>query len=134
CERLSLPARFPVRTWLISFLGWTFDFYDLVLFSYLVIPISSELGLTSSEEAWILGAALGASGAGGILFGYLADRYGRKRVMVWTIALYSAGTALTAAATGPVSLVVFRLVTGLGLGGEWAVGHALLAESVPPAM
>jgi MFS family permease len=128
------PDTFPVKTWLIAFAGWMFDFYDLVLFSFLLIPIGHDLGLTLTQEAWLLGVALGASGLGGILFGYLSDVYGRKRIMTWTICLYSAGTALTAFATGPYTLLAFRLVTGLGVGGEWAVGHALLAESSPSRM
>ncbi|MFB3828821.1 MAG: MFS transporter [Bryobacteraceae bacterium] len=128
------PARFPVRVWLISFLGWTFDFYDLMLISFLLIPIGKDLGLTAPEEALILGVALGASGIGGILFGYLSDRYGRKQVMTWTIALYSLGTALCAFSSGPWSLLVFRLITGLGVGGEWAVGHALVQEASPGHM
>jgi MFS family permease len=128
------PERFPVRTWLIAFAGWMFDFYDLVLFSFLLIPIGHDLGLTEAEEAVLLGTALGASGIGGILFGYISDLFGRKRAMMWTICLYSLGTALTACASGPVTLLLFRFVTGLGVGGEWAVGHALLAESVPPRM
>jgi MFS family permease len=128
------PERFPFRIWLISFLGWTFDFYDLMLISFLLIPIGRDLGLSASEEALLLGVALGASGFGGILFGYLSDKYGRKRVMTWTIGLYSLGTALCAFATGPWSLLVFRLVTGLGVGGEWAVGHALVQEASPKHM
>ncbi len=125
---------FPVKTWLIAFAGWLFDFYDLVLFSFLLIPIGRDLGLSATQEAWLLGVALGASGIGGILFGYLSDVYGRKSVMTWTICLYSLGTALTAFATGPWTLLLFRLLTGLGVGGEWAVGHALLAESAPKHM
>jgi MFS family permease len=54
--------------------------------------------------------------------------------MMWTICLYSLGTALTAFANGPGTLLLFRFLTGLGVGGEWAVGHALLAESVPLRM
>jgi len=111
------PEHFPVRVWLISFLGWTFDFYDLILFSFLLIPIGHDLKLSEPQEAGLLGVALGASGVGGILFGYLSDRCGRKRVMTWTIALYSLGTALTAFSVGPLSLLVFRLLTGLGVGG-----------------
>lgn len=126
--------RFPVRVWLISFLGWMFDFYDLILFSFLLIPIGKDLALSESEESLLLGVALGASGIGGILFGYLSDRYGRKRVMTWTIGLYSLGTALCALSTGPISLLFFRLLTGLGVGGEWAVGHALLQEASPGHM
>ena len=130
----AAPERFPVKVWLIAFAGWAFDFYDLVLFSFLLIPIGHDLGLSATEEAWLLGVALGASGLGGILFGYLSDVHGRKNVMIWTICLYSVGTALTAFATGPLTLLCFRLVTGLGVGGEWAVGHALLAESSPARM
>ncbi len=127
-------ARFPWRVWLISFLGWTFDFYDLMLISFLLIPIGKDLRLSGPEEALILGVALGASGIGGILFGYLSDRYGRKQVMTWTIGLYSLGTALCAFSTGPWSLLAFRLLTGLGVGGEWAVGHALVQEASPGHM
>jgi len=72
--------RFPFRIWLISLAGWMFDFYDLVLFSFLLIPIGRDLHLASAEQAVLLGVALGASGLGGILFGYLADLYGRRRV------------------------------------------------------
>jgi len=131
---LSTPDRFPVKTWLIAFAGWMFDFYDLVLFSFLLVPIGHEFHLSNAEETWLLGVALGASGIGGIVFGYLSDVFGRRRVMMWTICLYSLGTGLTALATGPWTLVLFRLLTGLGVGGEWAVGHALMAESTPARM
>lgn len=128
------PERFPFKVWAIAFGGWTFDFYDLVLFSFLLIPIGRDLSLTHSQEAVLLGVALGGSGVGGILFGWLSDVWGRKNVMTWTILLYSVGTAATAFANGPTSLLLCRLLTGLGVGGEWAVGHALLAESSPSRM
>jgi MFS family permease len=128
------PTRFPVRTWLISLAGWMFDFYDLVLFSFLLVPIGQELRMTAGEEATLLGVALGGSGLGGILFGYLSDRYGRRHVMTWTILVYSIGTGLTGFANGFWAILGFRLLTGLGVGGEWAVGHALLAESTPREM
>jgi MFS family permease len=79
----------------------------------------------------LLGTALGASGIGGIVFGYLSDVIGRKKVLMWTVCIYSLGTALTAFATGPLTLCLFRFLTGLGVGGEWAVGHTLLAEAMP---
>jgi len=123
-----------VRVWLISLLGWTFDFYDLILFSFVLIPIGKDLSLTEAQEALLLGVALGASGIGGIVFGYLSDRYGRKSIMTWAIGIYSAGTFLTAFSTGPVTLLIFRLLTGLGVGAEWAVGHALVQEFSPSHM
>src|SRR5258707_9133823 len=128
---LPVADHFPVRTWLIAFTGWVFDFYDLVLFSFLLIPIGRELNLTEGQEAVLLGTALGASGIGGILFGYVSDVVGRKRALMWTVCIYSLGTALTACATGPLTLCLFRFLTGLGVGGEWAVGHTLIAESTP---
>ena len=130
----ALPDRFPVRTWLISLAGWMFDFYDLVLFSFLLVPIGKDLGLSVVQETTLLGVALGGSGIGGIIFGYLSDRFGRRQVMTWTILLYSVGTGLTAFSTGFWTILGFRLLTGLGVGGEWAVGHALLAESTPQRM
>ncbi len=129
-----IPERFPIKIWLISLAGWMFDFYDLVLFSFLLIPIGQDLHLTVSQEAVLLGVALGGSGIGGILFGYISDVRGRRYVMTWTILVYSIGTALTAFSTGLWSLLAFRLITGLGVGGQWAVGHALLAESTPRGM
>src|SRR5207253_674315 len=68
---------------------------------------------------------------GGALFGYLADRHGRRAVLQWSILTYSAGTVLCGIAPGVATLLAARLVTGLGVGGEWAIGHALLGESVP---
>jgi MFS family permease len=111
-----------------------FDFYDLVLFSYLLIPIGQDLNLDPTQEGVLLGVALGASGIGGIVFGYLSDRFGRKQALMWTVCLFSLGTGLTAFATGPVTLFLCRLLTGLGVGGEWAVGHALLGEAMPRHM
>ena len=75
------PERFPTKIWLISLAGWMFDFYDLVLFSFLLIPIGHELHLTAGQEAVLLGVALGGSGIGGIFFGYLSDLRGRRFVM-----------------------------------------------------
>jgi MFS family permease len=129
-----VAVRFPFHTWLISLAGWMFDFYDLVLFSFLLVPIGRELALTPGQEATLLGVALGGSGVGGILFGYLSDVRGRRYVMTWTILIYSIGTGLTAFSHGFWTVLLFRSITGLGVGGQWAVGHALLAESAPPSM
>jgi MFS family permease len=115
---------------LLCYVGWLFDFYDLAILSYLIPYLSHDFNLTISQESWILGAALGASGIGGIVFGALADHYGRKRSMTWTILLYSIGTGLSAFSPNISVFFFFRCIAGFGLGGEWAVGHALVAESV----
>src|SRR6058998_3307920 len=105
------PTALHYRILALTWAGWLFDFYDLILYTFLLDPISRELGRA--------------------LFGYLADRHGRRAVLQWSILTYSAGTVLCGLAPGVATLLAARLVTGLGVGGEWAIGHALLGESVP---
>jgi MFS family permease len=122
------------RTYFVCLLGWLFDFYDLVLFAYLAGAIGKDFGWGESaphHKALLVGIALAASGLGGIVFGGLSDRFGRRRVMVWTILVYSLGTGLSGLALGVLSLAAFRAITGFGVGGEWATGHALMAEIFP---
>ena len=128
------PAWAHYKVLLLSWAGWTFDFYDLILYSFLLIPISQELGLSRETSSLVLGASLAATAIGGVIFGALADRWGRKPVLSLTILLYSLGTFLCGFATGPVSLLLFRILTGVGVGGEWATGQAYVAESFPPRM
>jgi len=118
----------------MAWAGWLFDFYDLVLYTFLLAPIGEELGFGRGEHAWILGLSLGATAVGGFVFGALADRYGRKVVLQWTILTYSAGVLLSGLAPGLWSLAAFRILTGLGVGGEWATGHALVSEVFPPRL
>src|SRR5579862_1349969 len=107
----------------MAWAGWVFDFYDLMLFSFLLVPIKRNLGLADAQLSLLLGASLGATAAGGLLFGWLADRYGRKLVLSATILTYSLGTLLCGASPGLRTLLVFRIITGLGVGGEWAAGQ-----------
>ncbi len=115
----------------MSWAGWLFDFYDLLLFSFLLVPIRTTLGLSDVSLSLLLGASLAATAVGGILFGYLADRFGRKAVLSWTILVYSIGAFLCGTAAGFTSLLVFRILTGLGVGGEWATGQTLVGETFP---
>jgi len=125
------PSRAHFTILAMAWAGWLFDFYDLMLLSFLLVPIRASLGLNDVSLSLLLGASLGATAAGGILFGYLADRYGRKSVLSWTILVYSVGALLCGTAHGFVSLLVFRVVTGLGVGGEWATGQTLVGETFP---
>jgi MFS family permease len=118
----------------MAWAGWLFDFYDLMLFSFLLIPIRKTLGLPEASLSLLLGATLAATALGGILFGYLADRYGRKTVLSWTILVYSLGTLACGFAPGAIWLLAFRIVTGLGVGGEWATGQTLVGETFPARM
>jgi MFS family permease len=122
------------RTLVLCLLGWLFDHYDMMLFAFVASAIGRDWqwGADFTEnKALLLGIALFTSGIGGVVFGGLADRYGRRRVMGWTILVYSLSTGLSGLAFGLVSLAVLRAITGFGFGGEWATGQALLAEVFP---
>lgn len=125
-----------------AWLGWGFDIFDGLLFNY-VAPncVPTLLGLTiGSAEAkaatlqWtgILTSILLIGWAvGGIIFGKVADRIGRSRTLLLTIILYSIGTTACAFAPNIWVLILFRIVSSLGIGGEWAAGAAMVAEVVP---
>jgi MFS family permease len=128
------PTAVHVRILALTWAGWLFDFYDLILYTFLVGAISADLGLSRDGHALVLGASLGATAIGGAVFGWLADRHGRRAVLAWSILTYSVGTMLCGFAQGVGSLLAARVVTGIGVGGEWAIGHALLGETVPPRL
>ena len=125
-----------------AWLGWGFDVFDALLFNFVApncVPalLGLPLGSPEAREATVFWTGVITSilllgwAAGGLMFGWFADRYGRKRALFITIALYACGTALCAVATNMWQLVLFRSVASLGIGGEWAVGASLVAETVP---
>jgi len=127
----ATPTRRHYAILALAWAGWLFDFYDLMLFTFLLVPIRQDLGLTDTQLSLLLGTSLGATAIGGVLFGWLADRIGRKPVLSITILTYSVGTLLCGLAPGLPAFLVFRIVTGLGVGGEWATGQTLIGETFP---
>lgn len=117
-----------------SFIGWIFDFYDLLLPTFLVASTSmlADLGITGVEMPLILGTGLAFTAVGGLYGGTLGDKYGRKPLLMITILIYSLGTLLSGLSVGFWTMVASRAITGFGIGGEWAVAHALVGETVPP--
>jgi MFS family permease len=118
----------------LCWVGWIFDIYDLLLFTFLIESIAQSFHLTKLEMAWAMGASLAASALGGIAFGALADQYGRRLILEWTIVTYSLGTLLSGLAVGLWSMIFFRAITGLGVGGEWATAHTYVGETFPAGL
>lgn len=122
--------RFPTKLFLFAFFGWAFDFYDLVLLGFIKDDVAKSFHLGHREEAWMLGVALGMSGLGGILAGALADRVGKRTMLATTIGIYSFGSLVSGLAPSLPLFLVGRAIVGLGVGGEWAIGHSMVAEAV----
>jgi MFS family permease len=125
-------VRFPTAIFAFAFLGWTFDFYDLVLLGFIKDGVARDLAMSHAAEGWLLGAGLGASGLGGLVAGALADRFGKRRVLSATVLVYSLGSLGCGLAPTATLFFAGRVVQGLGIGGEWAIGHGMVAEAVDP--
>jgi MFS family permease len=111
-----------------AILGYAFDFYNLIIMAFLLVPAQKSLGMTLADTGIIVAATLAASVFGGILFGWLGDRIGRKQALLATLLLLAAGSLLSALAWSFTSLLSFRVITGIGVGGEWGAGMVLLNE------
>ncbi|MFP5247699.1 MAG: MFS transporter, partial [Thermoanaerobaculia bacterium] len=124
----------PKSAWRALFaaqLGWMLDAMDFLLFTFALLPIQKEFGLTKQQASLPIVIALIASAIGGIAFGRIADRIGRVRAMTISILLYSLATAGMATAQSLWQLVAWRVLVGLGMGGEWSCGSVLVAETWP---
>ncbi|ASK34697.1 MFS transporter [Alloalcanivorax mobilis] len=119
------------QTFRSAYLGWMLDIMDLMLFAMIITSVGKDLGFDKGAAGLVASATLLASAFGGLVFGFLADRIGRTRSMVLSILCYSVGTALCGLSANVWQLMVFRVVVGLGVGGEWSAGSALVSESWP---
>jgi MFS family permease len=119
------------RALVAAALGWMLDSFDVMLYALVLASIIADLGI-SKETAGLLGSAtLVASAVGGIIFGVVADRYGRTRALMASVLMYSIFTAACGFAQTVAQLAVFRVFLGIGFGGEWASGAALVSETWP---
>src|SRR5665213_3070263 len=109
--------------------GWMLDSFDVMLYALVVAALIVDLGI-SKREAGILGSiTLIAAAAGGLAFGVIADRFGRIKALIWSVLIYAVFTAACGLARNVVELAIFRILLGFGMGGEWASGAALVAET-----
>jgi MFS family permease len=113
--------------------GWMLDAFDVMLYSMVLAALIADLGITKGEAGLLGSVTLLASAAGGMIFGIVADRAGRTRALMGSVLLYSIFTGLCGVAQNLEQLVVFRVLLGIGMGGEWASGAALVSETWPAA-
>jgi benzoate transport len=116
-----------------SALGYAMDGFDLLILGFMLRVISADLHLTPAEGASLVTATLVGAVLGGLIFGMLSDRLGRVRVLTWTIVLFAVFTGMCALAQGYWDLLAYRAIAGFGLGGEFGIGMALVAEAWPAA-
>ncbi|KGC06542.1 sugar (and other) transporter family protein [Burkholderia cepacia] len=114
-----------------SAIGYAMDGFDLLILGFMLPAITAALHLTPGQAGALVTWTLIGAVAGGIVFGALSDRYGRVRVLTWTILLFAIFTGLCAFAQGFQDLLVYRTIAGIGLGGEFGIGMALAAEAWP---
>jgi MFS family permease len=111
--------------------GWMLDAFDVMLFALVLPAVSADLGLTKAEGGLLGSVMLIAAAAGGVISGRIADRFGRTRALMLSVALYSVFTFLCGFANTLAQFVILRIFLGFGMGGVWSSGAALVSESWP---
>ena len=119
------------RAFIAASLGWMLDSFDVMLYALALRSIMPDLGMSTSIAGLIASATLVAAAAGGVAFGVVADRFGRTRALMASVFIYSVFTAACGAAQSVLQLAVFRMLLGVGMGGEWASGATLVSEVWP---
>ncbi|MGA8901850.1 MFS transporter [Bradyrhizobium sp.] len=114
-----------------SAIGYAMDGFDLLILGFMLRAIASDLHLSQAQSASLVTATLIGAVLGGIGFGMLSDRLGRVRILTWTIVVFAVFTGLCAFAQGYWDLLIYRTLAGVGLGGEFGIGMALVAEAWP---
>src|ERR1700737_2629049 len=119
------------RTLLAAAMGWALDAFDAMLYALVLTQLMRDFGMSKTTSGLLGTLTLLASGIGGVAFGFLADRVGRKRGLMLSILTYSVCSFASGLATSVLMLAVARFILGLGMGGEWNTGATLVAETWP---
>jgi MFS family permease len=133
----SVPLRWSATTpaqrstLLAAGLGWMLDAFDVMLYSLVLTSLMKDFGMNQATAGLLNALTLVASAIGSLFFGLLADRYGRRRMLSYSILTYSLFTFACGFSTTVTTLAIFRFLLGLGMGGEWNCGAALVAEAWP---
>jgi SHS family lactate transporter-like MFS transporter len=114
-----------------SFLGWTLDAFDFFVLVFLVDTLAVQFHVTKSAIVWTLTATLAMRPVGAVVFGLLADRYGRRKPLMANVVFFSIVELLCGFAPNYTVFLILRTIYGIGMGGEWGVGASLAMESAP---
>ena len=115
-----------------SYLGWTLDAFDFFLMVFVIKDVAKDFGAGKDDIAWAVTLTLMLRPVGAFIFGRLADRFGRRPVLMADVALYSLFGFATAFAPNLLVFLVVRALFGVAMGGEWGIGASLAMESVKP--
>jgi MFS family permease len=129
---LEWPAQMTVperRSLIAGGLGWMLDAMDVMLYSMVLADLMANLSMSKPQAGLLNSLTLFASAIGGLSFGLLADRIGRTRALMGSILMYSVASFACGLSQSIPQLAVFRFILGLGMGGEWTTGAALIAET-----
>lgn len=132
--RWSAATAAQRRVVVAASLGWMLDAFDVMLYSIALATLMRAFGMSRTTAGLLNALTLAASALGGLLFGVLADRFGRRRMLSTSILVYSVFTFACGLSTSILALAVFRFLLGLGMGGEWNTGATLVAETWPAAL
>lgn len=135
-QPLNQASRLTRAHWAILFFAWAAwlsGFFSLMLLTFLLGPVKVAFGPSEQGLGWLTGVAIGATGVGGLLFGGLADRFGRRLSIAAAIVTFVLGNVGTALASSFTAFALARGLAGLGIGGTWGAGQALIGETFPPA-
>lgn len=128
----AIDSRMRRRAVTAAGMGWGLDGFTWTMYGFALTAALPVLNMSTAAAGWVTAVSIVASALGGVIFGALADRLGRVRVLTWVILGYSLFTALTATSQDGVQFLIWRVLEGLTFGGEWAVGAALVAEYAQP--
>lgn len=136
---MATPSTAPARTRAnarnaiaAGFLGWTFDAFDFFVLVFVFPAVAKDFGRSVPALAFTTTATLVMRPLGALIFGLLADRYGRRPLLMANVVFYSLMEVLSGLAPNYTVFLLLRLLYGIGMGGTWGVGASLVLESVPP--
>src|SRR6185312_4462731 len=131
--RWKSTSRAQRRTLVAAGLGWMLDAFDVMLYSLVLTHLMAAFAMSKSTAGLLNSLTLIASAIGSLIFGLLADRFGRRRMLSASILTYSLFTFACGFSTSITILATLRFFLGLGMGGEWNAGATLVAETWPSA-